>query len=92
MISMKLTEIAKSLNGEFNGSDQIIKGVSIDTRSIKKDELFFAVKGPNFDGYDYASEALNKGASAAIIDNPDISNKQKILVSNAKSALGELAR
>ena len=40
MISMKLTEIAKSLNGEFNGSDQIIKGVSIDTRSIKKDELF----------------------------------------------------
>lgn len=92
MISMKLTEIAKSLNGEFNGSDQIIKGVSIDTRSIKKDELFFAVKGPNFDGNDYASEALNKGASAAIIDNPDISNKQKILVSNAKSALGELAR
>ena len=40
MISMKLTEIAESLNGEFNGSDQIIKGVSIDTRSIKKDELF----------------------------------------------------
>ena len=76
---MKLTEIAESLNGEFNGSDQIIKGVSIDTRSIKKDELFFAVKGPNFDGNDYASEALNKGASAAIIDNPDISNKQKIL-------------
>ena len=42
---MKLTEIAESLNGEFNGSDQIIKGVSIDTRSIKKDELFFAIKG-----------------------------------------------
>ena len=31
MISMKLIEIAESLNGEFNGSDRIIKGVSIDT-------------------------------------------------------------
>tara|TARA_B100001063_G_scaffold47822_1_gene41692 strand:- start:2 stop:1348 length:1347 start_codon:yes stop_codon:yes gene_type:complete len=92
MISMKLTEIAESLNGKFNGSDRVIKGVSIDTRNIKKDELFFAIKGSNFDGNDYANEALNKGACAAIIDNPYISNNQKILVPNVKSALGELAR
>lgn len=45
-------------------SDFPIKGISSDSRTIKKDELFIAVKGPEQDGHDYIEEALKKGASS----------------------------
>ena len=42
--------------------------VSTDTRKIIPNSIFFALKGPNFDGNDYAIEAIKKGASYAVID------------------------
>ncbi len=42
-------------------------GISIDSRSIKKNQIFIAIKGENFDGHDYVSEAFEKGAVAAIV-------------------------
>ena len=48
-------------------------GVSIDSRSIKKGSLFFffALKGPNFDGNQFANDALKKGASYVVVDDPN---------------------
>ena len=48
MINLKLSEIAISINGDFCGEDKIIKGVSTDTRTIKKDQLFIGIKGAKF--------------------------------------------
>ena len=45
--NLKLSEIAISINGDFCGVDKIIKGVSTDTRTIKKDQLFIGLRGPN---------------------------------------------
>ena len=42
-------------------------GVSINTKTIKKNNLFFAIKGKNNDGHDFVEEALNKGAIRSII-------------------------
>lgn len=42
-------------------------GVSIDSRSVAKGDLFVALQGPNFDGHDYVKQALEKGASAALV-------------------------
>ncbi|MFQ5953911.1 MAG: UDP-N-acetylmuramoylalanyl-D-glutamyl-2,6-diaminopimelate--D-alanyl-D-alanine ligase [Kiloniellales bacterium] len=42
-------------------------GVSIDSRSIAPGELFVALKGPNFDGHDFAAQALARGAAAAMV-------------------------
>ena len=61
--------------------------ISTDTRSIEKDSLFIAIKGPNFDGNNYIDEAFNKGAVAVLCsdekykDNP---NKACIYVSSVK--------
>ena len=44
MIDLKLSEIAISINGDFCGEDKIIKGVSTDTRTIKKDQLFIGLR------------------------------------------------
>ena len=39
-----------------------IKSISTDSRSIKKNSLFIAIKGENFDGNDFVEEAITKGA------------------------------
>ena len=62
-------------------------GVSTDTRSIKKNSLFFSLKGENFDGNDYALEALNKGAKYAVIDNNKLENLNFIKVNDVLRSL-----
>ena len=66
--------------------------VSTDTRKIKNNDMFFALKGENFNGNSYAQKALNEGAKYAIIDEEDyqIPNKT-ILVHNTLETLQALA-
>ena len=45
-------------------------GVSTDTRKIEKGNLFFALKGPNFNANEFAAKALEMGASTVVIDEP----------------------
>ncbi|MEE9614323.1 MAG: UDP-N-acetylmuramoyl-tripeptide--D-alanyl-D-alanine ligase, partial [Thermodesulfobacteriota bacterium] len=42
------------------------EGVSTDTRTVRRGELFFALKGPNFDGHGFVGEAAKRGASGAV--------------------------
>ena len=46
-----------------------IKNISIDSRSIKKESLFIAIKGNNFNGNNFVEEAFKKGASIALVDD-----------------------
>ncbi|WP_338793931.1 UDP-N-acetylmuramoyl-tripeptide--D-alanyl-D-alanine ligase [Bernardetia sp. MNP-M8] len=47
-------------------------GVSTDTRHVNDNELFFALKGDNFDGNKFAYQALEKGASHVVIDDSSV--------------------
>lgn len=68
------------------------KSVCTDTRKIKAGDIFFALKGNNFDGNIYAQQALEKGASYAVIDNPEYALGDKyILVNDSLIALQNLA-
>ena len=69
-------------------------GISTDSRTIKKDNIFFCLSGDNFDGNDYAEDALNKGASLCIIDNSEYSKKSEkfLLVEDSLGTLQELAK
>lgn len=68
------------------------KGISIDSRKIEENQLFFAIKGENFDGNLYAKAALEKGASLAVIDNPAFYiDERTILVENSEKTLQDLA-
>ena len=69
------------------------KGVTTDTRKIKRDTIFFALKGDNFNGNTYAVEALEHGASYAIIDDKDFASDDSriILVADALKTLQDLA-
>jgi UDP-N-acetylmuramoyl-tripeptide--D-alanyl-D-alanine ligase len=68
-------------------------GICTDTRKIQAGNLFFALKGPNFNANVLAKEALEKGAIAAIIDDPAyLTGKETILVEDGLQALQDLAR
>src|ERR1051326_1258153 len=45
-------------------------GYSIDSRTVRAGELFFAIKGENFDGHDFIAAARNQGACAAVVSRP----------------------
>lgn len=69
------------------------KSVSIDTRKIEKDSMFFAIKGENFDANTFASKALELGALFVIIDNASyFIDERTILVENSLETLQELAK
>lgn len=66
--------------------------ICIDSRKVKPGDLFFALKGPNFDGNKYAEQALKQGAKYAVIDNPSFQkDKNYLLVEDTLKSLQELA-
>ena len=67
--------------------------VSIDTRKIESGSMFVAIKGDNFDANTFAVEALEKGASFVIIDNPNyFIDERTILVEDSLKTLQELSK
>ena len=66
--------------------------VTTDSRNCPFGSIFFALKGENFDGNQYASKALDSGCAYAVIDNPDyITGDRTILVDNVLKTLQQLA-
>jgi len=66
--------------------------VDTDTRKVRKGSMFFALKGDNFNGNEFAEEALKSGASYAIIDEEKYNTfPHTILVINALETLQKLA-
>jgi UDP-N-acetylmuramoyl-tripeptide--D-alanyl-D-alanine ligase len=68
-------------------------GVCIDTRRISAGNIFFALKGPNFDGNKYAAKALSNGAKYAVVDDRSLENHpHMVLVEDGLKALQQLAK
>ena len=70
--------------------------VQTDTRQLKKGDLYFALKGPNFNGNEFALQALEQGAAYAIVDEPvDASEqlqKRILLVEDVLTSLQAIAK
>jgi len=67
-MKLPLSRIAEflSASGEFEHK-ALATGYSVDSRTIRRDELFFAVKGERLDGHDFVEQALERGAIAAVV-------------------------
>jgi len=90
-------EIIKALllKDTFN-SEIEFSGVSIDTRTIKKGNLFIPIRGKNHDGHSYIGEAFKKGASASLVEfrkkKFTKDDKRLIYVESTIDSLHELAK
>ncbi|MCF7561209.1 UDP-N-acetylmuramoyl-tripeptide--D-alanyl-D-alanine ligase [Sabulilitoribacter multivorans] len=66
--------------------------VCTDTRKIQKNDMFFALKGDNFNGNSYAKKAIELGAKYAIVDEAEFDiSTETILVDNVLETLQKLA-
>ena len=87
------SDLSKYLSIPFK-ENSVIKSISTDTRSIKKDSMFIAIRGKNFDGNDFVDEALEKGAVIILADHKryqEKKNKKIIYVENTISALKKIS-
>ena len=90
MIPLQTKEIAQLVQGQLVGADIQIQSVSTDSRNITQGDLFIALKGPNFDGHQFAADVISKGAVALIVEQQlDVAVPQ-IIVADTRLALGAL--
>ena len=97
---MKVSDCLKAIDGELiSGTvNKVFRGVSIDSRTLKENELFICIRGDRFDGHNFIKEVKNKKPSAVIISDTskltlkDDNSPSIIRVSNTLKALQELAR
>jgi UDP-N-acetylmuramoyl-tripeptide--D-alanyl-D-alanine ligase len=89
-MNVTLSFAADAMHGTLYGDDRAFDGVSTDSRTIKKGELFVALSGPNYDGSKFVSQASGKGAAAAVVDALVKDGIAQIIVEDTRLALGQL--
>lgn len=67
-------------------------GICTDTRKVQEGDIFFALKGPNFNGNLFATKALKADAALAVVDEDVDAGDQYVKVPNVLTFLQELAR
>lgn len=91
----QLREMIKAENGLTPFEDIEINGVVIDSRQVKKNNLFIPLKGEKVDGHQFVEDSIKNGAAAALwqkdVPNPPL-HLPVIIVEDTLSALQELAR
>ncbi len=87
---LMLSQIAEMTGGELIGGDVAIDSVATDSRLVKPDQLFIAIKGERFDAHDFVAE-LDGKAGAALVHKKIDCDLPQILVKNTLLALADLA-
>lgn len=89
---MTIRDLVKVVRGRNPAAGrELIRGVSIDSRSVRPGEVFFALKGENTDGHLHLGSARARGAVAAVVGTAH-GGPDEILVHDPLFALGELGR
>jgi UDP-N-acetylmuramoyl-tripeptide--D-alanyl-D-alanine ligase len=90
------SEIAKATSGTTKGA-WTVNGVSIDSRTITRNDLFVALQGPTHDGHDHVGSALAAGAAASLVHREPkafsaIQQDKLLTVKDTFTALNDLGR
>ncbi|MGZ4958281.1 MAG: UDP-N-acetylmuramoyl-tripeptide--D-alanyl-D-alanine ligase [Methylomonas sp.] len=90
-MKLQLSAIAQAVQGKLIGSDAVIDGVSIDTRTIGGGALYVAIKGQNFDGHSFIKKAEQARAAAVLVEQECATCLPQVVVKDSRLALAELA-
>lgn len=99
---MKLSEVLNNVHViqvSGNAESVEVKDVTIDSRTVKDNSIFVAIKGYKTDGHRFILDSINKGASAIVLEDNyavpdqvfDKAGLVKILVQNSRKALSEIS-
>ena len=90
-----ISDLSRRLNSEVRVSTDMarveISAVIMDSRRIVEGSLFACVVGEHFDGHNFAQEAVDRGATALLVDRELPIPNPQIIVDDVRSALGEVA-
>ena len=94
-MNLRLRQLGAWLGLSAELADTVVTGWSIDSRSLRAGDLFFAIRGPNHDGHEYIRNVLQAGAAAVVVDReiPGIppSEGRVLRVEDSLQALQQLA-
>jgi UDP-N-acetylmuramoyl-tripeptide--D-alanyl-D-alanine ligase len=94
---LKMGEVAGFLGTSSGVANRAVEGYSIDSRSLAPGQLFFAIRGPRFDGHQFVAQALDRGAAGVVVESayyasaPVEWQPALIAVDDTRSALQTLA-
>lgn len=91
MIKMTLSEAASIIGCSNPVRDAHFQGVSIDSRTIEKDNLYVAIQGERLDGHQFVTDAFQKGASAVMVQKSFDPSLPQLIVDQTIDALGQLS-
>jgi UDP-N-acetylmuramoyl-tripeptide--D-alanyl-D-alanine ligase len=94
-MNLSLEEINAAVGGTLEGAANVkVRGYSIDSRTLKSGDVFFAIKGPRYDGHQFIQQAAEKKAAAVVVEQSAgvKSTVPMIRVSSTIEALQNLAR
>src|SRR4029077_11657617 len=95
MPTLTMRELADMAGGEVIQNPEItISSVVIDSREVKPDSVFFAIKGDRLDGHQFVPQALQTARGAVVVRVPDSVPRDKgvVRVADTTAALQQLAR
>ena len=88
---MSLSILADVLDAPLSGQDGVFTGVSHDTRTLARGDLYVAIKGEHFDGHSFLAEAINAGAAGALLARDMDTLLPYVRVPDTRLALGSLS-
>ncbi|MDC1113805.1 UDP-N-acetylmuramoyl-tripeptide--D-alanyl-D-alanine ligase [Methylophilaceae bacterium] len=95
MITLKVSKLIQVIDGKIKQKqleeDEEVFGFSIDSRTLRKNEIFIAIHGENFDGSNYIDVAIKKGSSWIITSSKNHKSNRCIYVKNTKETLCKIA-
>lgn len=94
---MRLSEAAAATAAVLEGSDTAFDSVGTDSRTLAPRALFVALRGERFDGHDFIPQAVERGATAVMVEQRQLSagaareGTPRLVVDDTRKALGQLA-
>src|SRR5580698_8595280 len=89
-MKFELREVARMLGMETEARG-MVTGWSIDSRTIERGDLFFALRGPNHDGHDHIAEVFQKGAAGVVVEHEVDAEGAIFRVADSLAALQKIA-
>jgi len=91
LTELVLSGAARAINARQEGEDRTFNGVSTDSRTLQRGELFVALHGPHYDGHAFLGDAQSRGAAAAMVSRKVEVDLPRLVVDDTRLALGRLA-
>jgi len=68
-MDLSLGEVAAILASTTRAPQRVVRSYSIDSRTLRPEALFFALRGPHFDGHSFVADTLRRGAAGAVVES-----------------------